>query len=151
MLVAPHIDKPGIIGQVGMLADYIDPGQNFVTCPNQDVVYGLGFFSLDEEPVVVQVPDFGDRFWVYALYDARTDQFAELGKAYKTTPGFYMLVGPKWNGDRPASKRLSKAHRAGQRHPSRFMNDTPEDREAIQSVINRLFYPLQGLRREDED
>jgi len=35
-------------GQIGMLNDYIDPGQNFVTCPNQDVVYGLGFFSLDE-------------------------------------------------------------------------------------------------------
>ena len=31
-------------------------------CPNQDVVYGLGFFSLDEEPVVIQVPDFGDRY-----------------------------------------------------------------------------------------
>jgi len=29
-------------GQVCMLADYIDPGQTFVTCPNQDVVYGLG-------------------------------------------------------------------------------------------------------------
>jgi len=53
---------------VTMLNDDIDPGQNFVTCPNQDVVYGLGFFSLDEEPVILQVPDFGDRFWVYALY-----------------------------------------------------------------------------------
>ncbi len=41
-------------GQIGMLNDYIDPGQNFVTCPNQDVVYGLGFFSLDEEPVIIQ-------------------------------------------------------------------------------------------------
>ena len=63
-------------GQLGMLNDYIDPGQMFIACPNQDVVYGLGFFALDEEPVVIQVPDFGDRFWVYALYDARTDQFA---------------------------------------------------------------------------
>ena len=35
-------------GQIAMLSDYIDPGQTFVTCPNQDVVYGLGFFSLDE-------------------------------------------------------------------------------------------------------
>jgi hypothetical protein len=31
-------------GQVGMLHDYIEPSQTFVTCPNQDVVYGLGFF-----------------------------------------------------------------------------------------------------------
>ena len=70
-------------GYVAMLSNYIDPGQTFVTCPNQDVVYGLGFFSLDIEPVVFQVPDFGDRFWVYAMYDARTDQFGEVGK-----PGF---------------------------------------------------------------
>ena len=35
-----------------------DPGETFVTCPNQDVVYGLVFFSLDEEPVVAQVPNF---------------------------------------------------------------------------------------------
>ena len=71
-------------GQIAMLADYIEPSETFVTCPNQDVVYGLGFFSLDEEPVVIQVPDFGGRFWVYALYDARTDQFGELGKPYNT-------------------------------------------------------------------
>ena len=30
--------------------------------PNQDVVYGLGYLSLELEPVVIQVPDFGDRF-----------------------------------------------------------------------------------------
>jgi hypothetical protein len=47
-----------------MLHDYIDPAETFVTCPNQDVVYGLGFFDLDTQPVVVQVPDFDDRFWV---------------------------------------------------------------------------------------
>ena len=33
-----------------MLNDYIDPAETFVTCPNQDVVYGLGFFDLDIEP-----------------------------------------------------------------------------------------------------
>src|SRR5262245_60873805 len=36
-------------GQVGMLHDYIVPEETFVTCPNQDVVYGLGFFDLDKE------------------------------------------------------------------------------------------------------
>jgi hypothetical protein len=44
------------------------------------------------EPVVIQVPDFGDRFWVYALYDARTDQFGQLGKPYGTKAGFYLRV-----------------------------------------------------------
>jgi hypothetical protein len=75
-------------GRIAMLVDYIAPQEHFVTCPNQDVAYGLGFFALDVEPVVIQVPDFGDRFWVYALYDARTDQFGRVGKPYGTQPGF---------------------------------------------------------------
>ena len=47
-------------GRLSMLNDYVKPDQGFVACPNQDVVYGAGFYSLDEEPVVIQVPDFGD-------------------------------------------------------------------------------------------
>src|SRR5215510_13381150 len=65
------------VGQLAMLNDYIEPSETFVTCPNQDVAYGAGFAALDEEPMVVQVPEFGDRFWVYALYDARSEEFAQ--------------------------------------------------------------------------
>jgi hypothetical protein len=136
------------LGQVGMLADYIEPNQTFVTCPNQDVVYGLGYLSLDEEPVVAQVPDFGDRFWVYALYDARTDQFGRLGKPYKTQPGFYSLVGPNWNGKTPdgingvvrSSTELALAV------PRVFQDETAEDKKSIQSLINQVvFYPLKDF------
>ena len=135
-------------GQVCMLFDYIDPGQTFVTCPNQDVVYGLGFFSLDEEPVVLQVPDFGDRFWVYAIYDARTDQFAEIGKPYKTKPGFYLLVGPQWKGDTPAGIEavVRSSTALANAIPRVFMDDTPDDRKAIQAAINQIvFYPLKDF------
>ena len=37
---------------------------------------------------MIQVPDFGDRFYVYALYDERTDEIARIGKQYGTKPGF---------------------------------------------------------------
>ena len=90
------------VGRISMLVDYIDSQEHFVTCPNQDVVYGFGYYALDEQPVVFQVPDFGDRFWVYALYDGRTDQFGKVGKLYSTKPGFYLMAGPNWKGDAPA-------------------------------------------------
>jgi hypothetical protein len=51
------------LNHVGMLTGYIDPDETFIADPNQDVVYGLGYLSLEKEPVVVQAPDFGDRFW----------------------------------------------------------------------------------------
>ncbi|MCD2180866.1 DUF1254 domain-containing protein [Rhizobium sp. GN54] len=138
-------------GQVGMLHDYIEPSETFVTCPNQDVVYGLGFFSLDEEPVVAQVPDFGDRFWVYALYDARTDQFGQLGKPYGTKPGFYLLVGPRWNGLKPdgITDVIRSSTSLANAIPRIFQDDTPEDKKAIQSAINQVvFYPLKDFNGE---
>jgi hypothetical protein len=132
-------------GRLAMLHDYIEPSERFVVCPNQDVVYGLGFFDLDTEPVVIQVPDFGDRFWVYALYDQRTDQFGELGKPYGTKPGFYLLVGPNWKGDVPngITGVVRSATSLANAVPRVFQNDTAEDRKAIQPVINQIVaYPL---------
>jgi hypothetical protein len=135
-------------GQIAMLADYIEPTETFVACPNQDVVYGLGFFSLDEEPVVIQVPDFGNRFWVYALYDARTDQFGEVGKPYNSRPGFYLLAGPNWKGLKPAG--ITEVVRCptslANAIPRVFQDDTTEDKKAIQAVINQVVaYPLKDF------
>jgi hypothetical protein len=135
-------------GQIAMLSDYIAPDQNFIACPNQDVVYGLGFFSLDEEPVVIQVPDFGDRFWVYALYDGRTDQAGHLGKPYGSKPGFYLLVGPQWKGLKPAgiTDVIRFSTSIGNAIPRIFQDDTPEDKKAIQPLVNQVVaYPLKNF------
>ena len=128
-----------------MFTDYVDPEERAVACPNQDVVYGLASIALDLSPVVVQVPDFGDRFWVYQIVDLRSDSFVQLGKMYGTTPGFYLLVGPNWQGEVP--KGITKVFRSptntGFCAPRVFQDDTPEDKKAIQSVLPYvLFYPL---------
>ena len=101
--------------------------------------------ALDKEPIVFQVPEFGDRFWVYALYDARTDEFSEIGKQYGTKPGFYLMVGPNWKGETPAG--ITAVVRSSTSLafviPRIFMDDTAEDHKAIQPVINQVvFYPL---------
>lgn len=132
-------------GQLGMLHDYIDPAERAVACPNQDVVYGQGWFSLDEEPVVLQVPDFRDRFYVYAIYDGRTDQVGQLGKPYDSKPGFYLLKGPNWKGTVPDGMDgvITSPTSIAVVLPRVFMNDTPEDRAAIQPVLNQIMaYPL---------
>jgi hypothetical protein len=59
--------EPGLLGgvvpvafnAVAMLTDYFSPDERFVTCPNQDVVYGIGYADLSQEPIVFQVHDFG--------------------------------------------------------------------------------------------
>src|SRR6187455_435056 len=53
--------EPGLLGGVlpiahngvAMLTNYVSPEQRFVTCTNQDVVYGFGFCdNLDTQPIV---------------------------------------------------------------------------------------------------
>jgi hypothetical protein len=133
------------VGYKAMLADYIKPNQTFIVCPNQEVVYGAGFTALDKEPTVFQVPDFGDRFYVYALYDQRTDEIAQIGKQYGTKPGFYMMVGPNWKGEAPAG--IVAVVRSSTDLvfcvPRIFKEANAEDTAAIQPMINQIvFYPL---------
>jgi hypothetical protein len=133
------------VGYVTMLTDYIAPDQHFVTCPNQDTVYGAGFMSLDKQPVIVQVPDFGDRFFTYQIVDHRTDSFASIGRQYDTKPGHYLLVGPSWNGVAPAG--INAVFRSSTDlaavFPRVFQDDTPEDKVAIQRVLSQItVYPL---------
>ncbi|MGV9410417.1 DUF1254 domain-containing protein [Nocardia sp. NPDC003693] len=149
-----RVPEPGLLngavpaaprGRLAMLSNYVVPEEKIVACPNQDVVYGAAFMDLDAEPVIVQVPDFGDRFWVYALYDARLDQFGELGKAYGTPPGFYLLAGPNWQGEVPDGVMgvIRSTTALANALPRIFMDATPEDHAAIQPVINRIgIYPL---------
>jgi hypothetical protein len=145
--------EPGLVGGTipfafnrnAMLTGYISPNQTFIACPNQDVAYGAGWMTLDKEPIVFQVPDFADRFWVYAHYDARTDQFSEIGKAYGTKPGFYLMVGPNWKGETPAG--ITAVVRSSTSLafvvPRIFVDDTAEDKKAVQPLISQVvYYPL---------
>jgi hypothetical protein len=133
------------LNRFAMLTDYIAPDQRSVACPNQDVVYGAGYAALDISPVVIQVPDFGSRFWVYQIVDLRTDSFAQLGKMYGTTPGFYLLAGPNWRDAVP--KEITKVFRCTTNSafvgPRVFQDDTAEDKRAIQGVLQQVvMYPL---------
>lgn len=133
------------LNSMAMLHDYVEPQQRWVACPNQDVVYGAAIAALDETPVVVQVPDFGPRFWVYQVVDIRTDGFAQIGSMYGSTPGFYLLVGANWNGTLPAGITQVFRAKTGTAFvvPRVFMDDSADDRQAIQSAIASIdVYPL---------
>ena len=148
------VPEPGRVGgvvpasppnHISMLTDYIDAAENYVTCPNQDTVYGAGYMRLDVTPVVIQVPDFGNRFYTYQITDGRTDSLASIGKQHHTKPGFYLLVGPHWTGKKPAG--INAVYRSSTDlvaiFPRVFQDDTPEDKAAIQPLLKQIMvYPL---------
>ena len=141
--VGPLMEAP--LNHLTMLTDYVIPEERAIACPNQDVVYGIGLLALDVSPVVIQVPDFGKRFWVYQVVDLRTDSFAKLGQMHDTKPGFYLLVGPDWRGEVPKGINdvFRSSTKTGLVAPRIFQDDSPEDKAAIQDVLTRVvMYPL---------
>src|SRR5262249_25263437 len=72
--------------------------------------------------------------------------FAKVGQQYRTKPGFYLLAGPTWKGDPPhgIAKVIHCGTDLANLIPRVFLEDTTEDRAAIQPVINQIVaYPLR--------
>ncbi len=144
------------LNELAMLTDQAAPRTTLVPCPNRDVLYGFGIFDLAETPVVVQVPDFGGRFWLYQLGDQRTDGFADMGSMHGTRPGCYLVVGPGWNGAVP--RGIVGVLRSPTRHayciPRVFFTAADGDRAAaVAAVAGVMAYPLDEFtgtpRRRD--
>jgi hypothetical protein len=89
--------------------------------------------------VIVQVPDFGKRYWIFQVTDLRTDAYADLGSMYGTRPGFYLLAGPSWHGAQP--RGIKGTFRAttniGAIIPRVFQEDDPSDNAALQPCCKK--------------
>jgi hypothetical protein len=133
------------INRLGMLVGYTQPGQRYITCPSQDLIYGFGVLDLSRDAVVVQVPNFGERFFVIQATDQRTDAFSKIGAMYGSKPGFYLLTGPGWSGKKPAG--INQVFRSptnlGCIIPRVFQADDPADKAEVQPLIRQIMaYPL---------
>jgi hypothetical protein len=88
-------------------------------------------------------------FWAWPMVNVYSRRLAfanvQLGKMHGTTPGFYLLVGPNWHGEAP--RGITRVFRSptntGGVFPRVFQGDTPEDKQAIQAVLQQIMmYPL---------
>lgn len=73
-----------------------------VAGPNVDTIYGIAWLDLAREPVVISVPDAGDRYYSIHLLDAFGNSFAYIGRRETgTRAGAYAITAPGWRGRLP--------------------------------------------------
>jgi hypothetical protein len=73
-----------------------------VVSPNADTLYSIAWLDLAKEPLILSVPDTGDRYYLMQMLDAWTNVFASPGS--RTTgnrAGNFAIVGPHWIGKLP--------------------------------------------------
>ncbi len=86
-------------------ADYKD-----IVSPNVDTLYFGGFLDLTKNPIVLNVPDTHDRYYVVQLMDAWTNTFSNIGRRTTgTRAGKYAIVGPDWKGILPEDVKEVKS------------------------------------------
>ena len=79
------------------------PDDKEVVTPNNDTLFTNAWLDLSAGPLVIDVPEMGERYWVLGFLDAWTNPWAYAGR--RTTGGQAQRLfvhGPGWTGDVPA-------------------------------------------------
>jgi hypothetical protein len=105
-------------------------------CPNSSVLYGFGFLDLRQEPVVLNLPDSQDLYYMVETVDMWTNAFAYpagLEAGYKG--GKVAYVGPNWKGELPADVKRIDAPTPWILIQPRVHMPNPSELEAARKVL----------------
>ena len=115
-----------------------------VVSPNADTLYSLAWLDLKNSPLVLELPEMGDRYYLMQFLDAWTNDFISLGS--RTTgnrPGVFLIAGPGWTGETPPAMTLVKAPTNLVWILGRTETNGPADYEAVHAIQDR--YRLRPL------
>lgn len=90
------------VNQFGSKRSFPDATFTTVVSPNADTLYSFAFLDISKEPMVLTVPEMGNRYYLMQMLDAWTNVFAAPGT--RTTgngKGNFAITGPFWKGRLP--------------------------------------------------
>jgi hypothetical protein len=124
------------VNQFSVMTKYPDASFRAVARTGLDTLFAVSWADLDKEPLVLSVPDTGERYYVIALFDLWSNVFASIGKRTTgTAAAHFLIAGPGWKGTPPADVK------ATYRSPTRFVwvngqmqANGPQDYEAVNAL-----------------
>ena len=80
----------------------LTPANREVVSPNNDTLYDNTWLDLSAGPLVIDVPDMGERYWTLGFLDFWTNPFAYAGRRSTGNRAQRLFVyGPRWQGNVP--------------------------------------------------
>lgn len=84
------------------LSSFPDASFTEVVRPNADTLYSSLWYDVSTEPLVINVPDSGGRYYLLPLLDMWTDVFSVPGsRTTGTAAQEFVITGPNWQGQVP--------------------------------------------------
>ena len=124
------------------------PETKRVVSPNVDTAYSVGWLSLTDGPLVIDVPDTHGRFYTFQFMDAWTNSFAYVGSgATGTRAGSYALLPPGWSGDLPEGVTPVRSPTRTIWLLGRTLVDDAQDLEEVKPLLEKYTAtPLEAWR-----
>lgn len=108
-----------------------------VVSPNADTLYSSAWLDLTEQPLVLSLPDFGDRFWMVPVLDAWSDVCAVVGRReHGSSAGPFLIAGPSWREPAPPGMTLLTSPTAVNWVIARYATSGPSDFAAVNRLQN---------------
>jgi hypothetical protein len=102
-----YVTKPeGHFAPINQFAHYRelpDASNRTVVGLNVDTLYSFGQLDLSQGPIVLTIPDMGNRYWLMQFIDGWNNvPHAPGSRTVGGKGGNFAIVGPKWSGTLPA-------------------------------------------------
>ena len=98
------------INQFGNMKSFPEPSLTIVVSPNADTLYTFAFLDVSQEPMVMSVPEMGNRYYLMEMLDGWTNVFASPGtRTTGSGKGDFAITGPLWKGTLPAGVKEIKS------------------------------------------
>ncbi|MTE13939.1 DUF1254 domain-containing protein [Nocardia aurantiaca] len=128
------------MNQFANMAFLPDASFNGVVRANVDTLYSSMFYDVSKEPLVINVPDMGDRYYLLPILDMWTNVQASPGtRTLGPSHGYqFAITGPNWHGSLPDGVREYKMPTDGGWIIGRIQVNGPEDIPAVAAIQQQL-------------
>jgi hypothetical protein len=131
----------------GLYTADIDISEVGATGPMADMLYANGWLDVSDEPMIFDIPNFGDRYFVIPFTNQRNLNTGYIGtRATGNQGGRYAVVGLGWEGRLPEGVERIEASTPHVNFIFRVYVAGPDDFEAADSLRRQVkLYPLSDL------
>lgn len=103
-------EKKAPINQFLYKKTFPDPTFTEIVSPNADTLYSQAWLDVSKEPMILSVPEMGNRYYLFPMLDQWTNVFFSPGT--RTTgngKAHFAITSPNWNGVLPDDVQAIKA------------------------------------------
>lgn len=138
------------VNQFAYFRSYPEANAKDVVRFNFDTLYSLAWADLSEGPIILSVPDTGERYYLVPSLDMWSDVFCSIGtRTTGNKAGHYAYVPPGWKGELPEKVTRIDAPTPVIWIMGRVQTNGPADYENVHKVQNGLkLTPLKHWGKE---